>query len=198
VYLSRSGKHLYGLAEPISLLAWHFSEIPPYGKRLGWRARSRLRAWSTLGRVAAVASSAGRHGDRRQLAGRFAALADDAAVAMRPETLFASRPLRGTLDKALVSIPHEREDVRVESVEPAFLAERLVFALRADPLRLHQRYLAYRFAFPANSSSLIEEADELERTVLLDALAGSEAFALYHPYPAPVRALYDAMTPLVA
>ncbi|HMJ00411.1 MAG TPA: hypothetical protein VK488_11305 [Gaiellaceae bacterium] len=197
VYLNPAGNRLYGLAQPVGLRAWHLAELPRYGELVRWRERSRLRFSSALGRLATSVSAADRIGATHGLARRVASFADDASVAIAPDRLFGSYPLTGKLDRAFLAIAHQGADVRVEPIEPERLADRLVFSLGAERLPMLAHYLRYRFAFPERSSALIERANEIERKILLEAFAESETYALYHPFPAPVRALYDAMAPIV-
>jgi hypothetical protein len=198
VYLSSEANRLYGLGEPVHLRAWHLAELPRYREVVGRRARLRLGLVSALAGLAGSAGAPDRTGGVRGFANRVASVANDASVAIPPHRLFARCPLTGRLDKAFLAIAHESADVRVEPVAPEYLAERLVFSARAERLGLMARYLAFRFAFPDQPSTLIERADELERRLLLGALAESETFALYHPFPAPVQALHEAMAPLLA
>lgn len=197
VYLGAEGNRLYGLGEPIALRAWHLAELPGYRAVVGRRARSRLRLASALASLADWAGAPHRTQGVRGFASRVASAADDASIAIPSQQLFSRCPLSGKLDKAFLAIAHESADVRVERVAPEYVAERLVFSLRAERLRLLARYLAFRFAFPDKPSTLIERADELERELLLDALAKIETYTLYHPSPAPVQALREAMAPVL-
>jgi hypothetical protein len=81
--------------------------------------------------------------------------------------------------------------VRNERADPDWLADRLVL-LGAKRQHLRSWYLAFRFAFPERESELIEEANEIEREIQLNALRNAEPYALYHPYPASAHVLFSA------
>jgi hypothetical protein len=197
VYLRAGGNDLYGLAQPIALRAWHLREFPRYAGVVGWRGRSRLRMFAAVDRVASVAAAADRVGGARDLARRVAGVADDASVSVPPQQLFGECPMEGRLDKAFLAIAHDRPDVRVEPVDPGRFAQRLMFSLRAERLRIWSFLLAFRFAFPDQLPSFVEDAQNTEEERLAGALEQSETYALYHPFPAPVEAMHDAMAPVV-
>jgi hypothetical protein len=198
VYLRPEGSRLYGLGEPVALRACHLAELPGYRALVGRRARSRLRLAAALADRADWVGANHRAGGVRRFASRVASVAGDASIAIPPHRLFSRCPLRGKLDKAFLAIAHESADVRVEQVAPEYVAQRLVFSVRAERLRLLARYLAFRFAFPEKPNALIERADDLERELLVDALAQIETYTLYHPFPAPAQALREAIAPLLA
>ena len=65
-------------------------------------------------------------------------------------------------------------------------------------LALMAYYLMFRFAFPEMRNEFIEQAEERQRELLSRVLAGKEAYAVYHPYPVPIPALFRAVEPLIA
>jgi hypothetical protein len=198
VYLhAGESSRLLGLAQPVALRDWHLGELPRYAEIVGWRARSRLRVYTALGRTATRASAIDGLGRMRALARRVAGFADDASVSISPQRLFGGYSLSGRLDKAFLAIAHDSPTVRVEPLEPKRLAERLVFSLRAERLRLWSLYYALSFAFPERVDTFSEEAEALETERLARALEGVESYALYHPFPAPVGALHDALAPVI-
>ena len=196
VYLSVGENELFGLTQPIDLRAWHLRELPRYERIVGWRGRSRLRMFAGLDRVASMASAGDSVGGARALARRVAAVAADASVSVPPQRLFGECSMEGRLDKAFLAIAHDEPDVRVEPIDPSRFAQRLMFSLRAERLRIWSFYLAFRFAFP-DQLPFIEAADNTEEETLAAAFELSETYALYHPFPAPAEALHEAMAPIV-
>jgi hypothetical protein len=197
VYLRVGENDLYGLAQPIALRAWHLRELPRYARIVGWRGRSRLRMFAALDLVASKAAAADRVDGVRDLARRVAAVAADASVSVPPHRLFGECSLEGRLDKAFLAIAYDRPDVRVEPLDPGRFAQRLMFSLRAERLRIWSFCLAFRFAFPDQLGSFIEAAGNTEEETLASALELSETYALYHPFPVPVEAVHDAIAPIV-
>jgi hypothetical protein len=128
---------------------------------------------------------------------RVAGAASDASLSVSPERLFGERPLQGRLDKAFLAIAHESPEVRVEPVEARHLAERLLFSIRAERLPLWRLYYAFRYAFPDQAEVFDEEAEGVERERLVEALEGTETYALYHPFPVPVQTIHDALAPVL-
>jgi hypothetical protein len=85
--------------------------------------------------------------------------------------------------------------VSVIPADPREIALRMAASLSYERLGFLGYYLKYRFAFPEQSSRLVEQAAGRERELLLDMLAGKEAYEVRHPYPFSIPALYEAMSP---
>jgi hypothetical protein len=192
VYLDPGEKRIYGLAQPLALRATHLAELPAVADTVGRHGRSRLRLAAALERTA---STAARLESLRNVAGRIAGVASDANVSVSPDRLFGDCTLQGRLDKAFLAIAHDRPDVRLEPVEPRRLAERLLFSLRTERLPLRRLYYAFRYAFPDAAEVFEEEAEEAETERLAEAFEGTETYVLFHPFPAPVQAIHDALAP---
>jgi hypothetical protein len=197
VYVDPDGNRLYGLPEPISLRARHLEEFPVFRDRVGWRDRSRLRAVSLIGDVAAAFAGEGELQGARKFADRIAGIADDASVAVSPDRLSRRCAFSGRLETAFLSIPHERDEVSCLRVDPEWLADRLVFSLRAQRLHLLSGYLAFRFAFPDRRSLLLEQASNTEKDVLMRALSGANTYVLHHPFPVSAQALFESVAALL-
>jgi hypothetical protein len=58
-------------------------------------------------------------------------------------------------------------------------------------------YHKFRFAFPEVYNPHIEEVEDVEHKLLTRVLANKDAYALYHPYPVDLPALYTALEPLL-
>ena len=194
VYLRAGENRIYGLAQPLALRTTHLAELPRLARTVGRRGRMRLRLSAALERTATRAARIESFGD---LPRRVAGAASDASVSVSPHLLFGECPLQGRLDKAFLAIAQDSSDVRVDPVEPRHLAERLLFSIRAERLPLWRLYYAFRFAFPDQAEAFGEEAEEAETERLADALKGTETYALYHPFPAPVQAIHDALDPVL-
>jgi hypothetical protein len=200
VYLMPEGGRMFGIPEPMRIWDWHLDDLPAYRERIGWRNRSRLAAIRLAQEVeAAVPRLAGRNG-RSGLRGRVMPLvARQRHARIHPEHLFgnSSCALAGTLDRVFLLVSHESDEVKVEPIDPLEIARRMVFSLQHERLDFLSYYLKFRFAFPDTSNAVIEQAEETEREALARALAGKPAWAVYHPYPAPIPALFERMAPLL-
>jgi hypothetical protein len=58
--------------------------------------------------------------------------------------------------------------------------------------------MMFRFAFPEKSNSIIENAETIQRDLLVKLLQGKEAYIVRHPYPFSIAALYEAMRPYIS
>ena len=116
-------------------------------------------------------------------------------VHLPPREIFGGRCDRMTAlpQKVFFVGSHDAPDVTVRPTDPREVARRMVFSLQAERQDFMTHYLKFRFAFPHQSNQLVERAEELERQALYTALADKEAFAVEHPYPVSIPALFDAM-----
>lgn len=71
----------------------------------------------------------------------------------------------------------------MQPVDPQVIAQRMVFSLQEERSDFMSYYYKFRFAFPAAHDPVIEQAEERQRHLLTQLLAGKAAYELYHPYP---------------
>ncbi|MCC6169012.1 MAG: hypothetical protein IT329_17450 [Caldilineaceae bacterium] len=191
------GVRLCGIPEPIRVWDWHLHELPQCRERIGRKEQMRLRLLKLMARSA---ERAGRPqlGTPTQLMRRLTPLIKQQLhVDIAPQRLFDQTlgPLATTLDKVLFVASHDSPEVRVEPIDPQEVAQRMLFSLQAERLDFMAAYYKYRFAFPAARNPVIEQAEERQAALLAQALAHKPAYALYHPYPVSIPALYGAVAP---
>jgi hypothetical protein len=201
VYISGDGQRMYGIPEPIRVWDWHLGYLPSYRPLVGWDDSIRLR---TIKMVQAVDQVMLQVAGRGSLPARVMSrirpvLKRQLFVDMHPKKLFGSGfgSLKGNLQKVFFVASHETPDVTVQPMDPQELARKMVFSLQYERLDFMSYYLKFRFAFPEIQNTFIEQAEELQRERLMRVLAGKSAYAVYHPYPVPLAALFDAISPLL-
>jgi hypothetical protein len=120
-------------------------------------------------------------------------------VRVPPAALFGSEScvLKGPLDKIFLAITRDSPEVTVEPEDPEEVARRIVFSMQHERLDFLSYYYKFRFAFPHAENPHIEQAMEGQLKGLLEGFAGKEAFVVYHPFPAPIVTMADAMAPFV-
>jgi len=99
--------------------------------------------------------------------------------------------------KFFLLITRKEPEILIEPTDPLEVAERMIAATEYEQRRFMQKYLAFKFAFPGRRNQLIEEARILQHEILRRALAGKEAYTVWHPYPVVLPRLFDAMAPYV-
>jgi hypothetical protein len=196
VYALGDGRTLYGIPEPIRIWEWHLDDLPQYKAAIGRRGRRRLRAVK-------VAHSLGqripRRGPGRGLGRYLSLLQKQMNVRVPPETLFGvgSCVLEGKLDKVFFVVSHEASEVVIEPIDSDEVAQRIFFSLQHEELKMLSNYLRFRFAFPKSKSLSVEEANSLRSELLGRILGNKEAYVAYHPFPARIPELFDAIRPYV-
>ena len=200
VYVSRDGRTMYGIPQPIRVWDWHLQDMPAYKNRVGIGALLRLRALKAarfLGRTLSR-GIAGRLMPVGTL-NRFVALLDrQLNVDVSPSQLFG--PEHGvkaaTFDRLLLVVSHDLPGVMVEPVDPGEVARRMVSSLREERSRLMSYYQKFLFAFPGRVNPLLEQADEIHGLMLSRVFAGKPAYAIYHPYPMRLSCMFDTIRSL--
>jgi hypothetical protein len=202
VYVADRGAKVYGLPTPVTISNSQLRQSSAVVAAVGWKTRMRLRAAALLADTLRRTASTGvakRTGWSRLVRRALPMLRGQCSVAVPPDKLFgpghSERSCR--LDKLVFVINHDRPDVIVERASPREVAQRMAFSLREERMAFLSCYHKFRFAFPRRRNRIVEQAEETELALLLDCLAGKEAYAVSHPYPAEIGPLSDALLPLM-
>lgn len=201
VYLRDDGSQMCGVPEPVTLWNWHLEQVPEFRSLVGRGQRARLTALSWLIAAMNVASA---HGTSRRAPGRLLSrivplIQRQHYVHVPPERVFGEQfgRFEGTPKKLFFVASHDSPDVTVERIPSREVAERMVFSLQEERSKFLSYYMKFRFAFPDAANELIDNVVEIQRDLLIRALADKEAYAVSHPYPVVISSLYEAMSPLI-
>lgn len=202
VYLSEDGQKMYGIPEPIRIWDWHLRDVPVYQAKVARSDRVRLRGLNVLISTMdkAISSGVGERTAPAKLMRRMSpVLRRQLYVQMPPGKLFGQQfcALEGSPDVVFFLASHESDETIVRPVKAEEIARRMIFSLQQESLEFFSYYQKFRFAFPGASNELIEKAEEIQKGLLLKTLAAKEAYTVLHPYPVPIPALYDSISPLV-
>lgn len=199
IYLTDDGARVYGIPEPVRVWDWHLRELPRYRALIGRGERARLRGINAF--LSLERPLTGTRASGSGLAKRFGRVAPllrkQLFVDIPPERLAQGGlgTLSGSFDRLFFLGSHAAPDVRVEPINPMEVARRMVFSFQHELMGFTASYQQFRFAFPGARNPVIDEAEELLRGALERAFSGKSAYAVYHPYPASIPALFDAMSP---
>lgn len=189
VYLKESGQ-MFGIPQPIRLWDWHLRQLPHYRRRLRPGALARLHA-IRLARFLVEAAT------NRRATRISALLKQQQHVDVPPQQLFGKLgPLTGSFDRLLFLVSHESPEIAVRPIAPQEVASRMAFSLHEERMNFMSYYWKFRFAFPNLGNPWIDYADKWEGELLSRVLEGKRAYAVYHPYPMKLAALFDALYPL--
>jgi hypothetical protein len=190
-----------GLAGNPSIWDWHARSLPQYWSRLARRDRARLTLLRLYRRLyGALPDPTTLDGVPRQVLHRLSlegGISAAGAARPLPGQLFGENRVErraATLERILFASA-VRGGTSVRPVEPEEVAARMVASQRYERRALLAAYDHFRFAFPERRNTFLEEASESERRLLLAAFAGRPAFDVRHPYPVPLRELYEVVRP---
>ena len=200
VYVSADGRRLCGIPEPVRVWDWHLDDLPRYRALLSPRERAKLRGIRAAVRANRLRPGRSEQPHRASVLDRVMSLVEQQAwVLVDPLRLFGpgSCPLEGSFDKLFLIVSHQSPEVRVARTDPLDVARRMVFSLQHERLDLVSHYLMFCFAFPGRFNPVLQNAEAAQRTALERAFAGKETYIVSHPYPAPIPAVYEAMSSLI-
>lgn len=200
IYFSTDGQRMYGIPEPTRLWYWHLQEMPRFKAMVKRNDLRRLQALNLFAKVLKRLefSPVKRRASYLQALKRLTALVErQLYVQLQPETLFGQMAEKMEVgpEKIFFVVSHDRPDVTVQPIDSQELAKRMVFSLQEERMEFLSYYFKYRFAFPECSNPLIDQAEEIQRRLILRALADKEAYAIYHPYPFSIPTLFDTLRP---
>ncbi|HET7743687.1 MAG TPA: hypothetical protein VFK76_03010 [Gaiellaceae bacterium] len=199
VYLDADGERVYGIPEPIRVWDWHLRQLPQYREAIRGGDRRRLRALRSFRSLERFVPD-GTLGDAFPavaLRRIFPVLESQLFVDVDPRRLFGTGfgPLAAPFDHLFFVGSHEAPEIVVRPVDSDEVARRMVFSLQHERMPLMAYYLKFRFAFPELANPLLEQAESLQRERLCQLLAGKPTYAVEHPYPVSIPALFDAISP---
>jgi hypothetical protein len=202
VYISPDGRTISGIPEPIRLWDWHLQQLPEFADTVGQRNLMRLRLTKAAGAADdRMAAGVKRYFPPAKMLSRAAPLLKrQLFVDVQPTKLFGQSAIAmsGSLDRIFFTTSEDTDRISVERINPVEIAQRMVFSLQYERLNLYSFYMMFRFAFPEKSNSIIENAETMQRDLLIRLLQGKEAYIVRHPYPFSIAALYEAMRPYIS
>lgn len=189
VYVEPGGATVHGIPEPLRLWEWQLRQLPEMRAKLGRSERARLAALRTT-------VDAFRQG--RRMRRLEALLGGQLHADVPPHELFPPGriPLSGPFDRLFLAGSWDEQGVQARPIEPATVAARMAWSLQHERAPLLSAYEQFRFAFPELRNPVLEDAVDRERGLLEQVLPGKPAYAIDHPYPVDLAALFDVMAPL--
>jgi len=197
IYVDPNRGYVYGTDRPFSVWSWCLDDLPEFRHKIGARRRMRLAAQSSISKWLdkAAYQGAGNGGTARKVAGKVGnAVQSRMRVNLEPKEFFGpdACSFSGTIHKVYLVGSYDSPDIDVHPIGPREVVQRMVYSLQYERKELMSYYTKFRFAFPAMRSALIEGAADIERDLLSVFLATRGTYTLLHPYPLPIRRLFDS------
>lgn len=190
IILSGDGRRMYGIPENIRLWDWHLGQLPHLRRHLKRDRRRLFKIIHALDKLQARLPL-------KYLREAMPALKRQLNVQLSPQTIFGDNfgPLQAAPEKVFLLASHEQPRTWVEPNQPETIAQRMIASLQYEYLPFMEHYLAFAFAFPDLRNEFIESAHHLQSAILQRALAGKEAYTVWHPYPCSFEDLFEQMRP---
>lgn len=198
IYLSADGQRMYGIPEPTRLWYWHLKEMPQFKAMASRKALLKLQILNVLVTLLEkFETMAGRSALAQVLRKTKDVIKRQLYVFLPPEKMFGQKSgeVNAKPEKLFLVASHDQSGMIVERMDPQEVAQRMVFSLQEERMEFLSYYWKFRFAFPECANPLIDQAEELQRKLLLKILAGKESYVVYHPYPFSIPLLFEAIRP---
>ncbi len=198
VYLTGDGR-MQGIPEPVRLWDWHLRQLPAVRRRLGLGDRMRISMIRAARRVDGGMPRRLRSVPPARLLHRGLPLVEGGlGVSVPPERLFGELgDLSGCVDRVLFVESAAGDEIDVRPMDASEVARRMVASLLYERQDLATLLLQARFAFPDLVNPHLATFEARQRELLDRSLAGRPAFAVTHPYPVDLTALFDAVRPVI-
>ncbi|MGH3470564.1 MAG: hypothetical protein ACRDPG_00780 [Nocardioidaceae bacterium] len=193
VYLTPDAR-MFGIPEPIRLWDWQLRQLPELLGSRGVGTRLRLASWRSISGLATAAASsplpvagAARRG--------APVLARQAYVQIPPAELFGRDRIdpEADLDAVVLLSSHESERIVVELAGEHEVSGRMAASLSAERAGFMSDYNQFRYAFPGSRSELVDDAANVESTLLRRLFDGRPAAKVGHAYPCQISELGQAV-----
>jgi hypothetical protein len=181
-YLDPEERQVLGLRHPIRVWDWQLKALPELRAKLTTKQRARL---TVTGQVA-----------RGALRGP---LEPTLGVSASPEQLFGADRMADTCSVDALILVEAWDDPHIESrrIEASEVSARMRASLAAERGDLTEELSRFHFAFPTAVTPALDAALEREPALLDQALDGTPAWLVSHPYPVDLTALARAVEQLV-
>jgi hypothetical protein len=201
VLLSGDGKRMLGLPIPVALWDWQLEQVSP--DLLPKMSTERKLLFKSIRSLEAVHNTFGRGRFKdffplKTLDRLMPVFKQRLSVRELPHDLFKDRYCdRGaTVDKLFLVMSHSEPETVIIPTDPTEIARRMVNSNEHEAASAAQYYRAFKFAFPWRENPSLERAPELQRSLLVRALEGKEAYQVFHPYPVSFEELFSHLQPL--
>jgi hypothetical protein len=194
IYMS-DPESAFGVCRPFGVWGWCLDHLPDLAARVPKSDRRRLRLLThAVRRFSPLVPSGPKSAPAKVLRLLVQTAERELRVNLDPRKVFGPEAcaLSGTIEKIVLVGSHESSNITMESISTREALERMVFSLQYERMVFMACYKQFRFAFPDRRNDLIENAESMERELLLQMLANKSAYALDHPYPVRIPALFEA------
>jgi hypothetical protein len=199
IFLSEDGQTMYGIPENIRLWDWHLDHFSHLKSQLSREKRYLFKLVHVLDSFERKLGN-GKMGKTflvKFLREAMPALKRQLNVQLPPKVIFNGffDSFSARVGKVFLLMSHKDAKCTIEKTDPLEIARKMVASIQFELMPFMEHYLAYKFAFPEKSNNFIERAHELQFELLTRALAGKEAYTVWHPYPVFFAELFEAMRP---
>ncbi len=204
VYLSPDGNAMWGIPEPITVWDWHLQQLPHLRQRAGWKRRTALSTWTLINRLALAArhglQQVGLHSPAKLLRRLQPMIEKQRHLNLPPELAFPHALSRGPAhpDALFFVVNHDSQEITVSPIDAEEVAERMTYSLVEERMDLLSLYQHYRFAFPDQGNSLLDDWEAVQRQLLHRVFASLPSWCVAHPYPVSISAMTDRMADVLA
>lgn len=201
IWLRGDGQAMYGLPRNLNLSAWHLEQLPQLRRQVATKKRLFFQCVHGLDHLQdkLLAGRADTHLAVKLPRKMLAVLKRQVELRVEPAAIFSPHAMRlvARPEKVFLFTSQQGPDLHCEPLTLQEMVPRMALAVQYEQLAFMEHYTAFRFAFPDCRNEYIENAYQFQQDILGRALMGKEKYMVRHPYPVPVRPLFDVMRPFI-
>lgn len=200
VILSEDGNKMFGIPVPVFIWEWMIKYIPNISRLIPLET---MIVFKSVHFFKALYSILNRGFLKKFFAFKIVAKAMPMIdrllkVKIQPDKLFQGKMKdSSTVDITLLFISWDKSGIEVKTCEAEEIANRMLNSNEYELSNFNQYYSSFKFAFPERKNKFIDNIEELQLNLMLNALKGKRAYIVYHPYPFDFNLLFDQLKPLI-
>lgn len=199
VVLSSDGQEMFGLPINIAIWEWQFNQIPDLMPKVNFQKKAEF---TTIRFLDAVYQFMKRKNFEKYLSLEIFGLGlpflrRGLKIRVSPKDIFGSRiyHLPVNSDKVFLAMSHNNSEITIEECDPIEIVQRMTSSIEYEQTKFFEYYKTFKFAFPQSRNKFLDNLNDVQSSLLHQALAGKEAYKVLHPYPVSFEDLYQNMEP---
>ncbi|MCB1179086.1 MAG: hypothetical protein H6627_07720 [Calditrichae bacterium] len=194
IMLSGDGSKMYGIPVPICLWEWQFEHIPKLLPKIGIQRKILFKGIHFLNYIHKLIKKSAL--ERSFIASIFnkalPPFNKQLNIRVTPEKIFQERQKSSAnLDKIILSFSHNSHDYKLIESDYKELAKHAFYSNTYEQSEFLNMYRAYKFAFPEGKNDFLENINEFQYSLIMEAFKNKETYKFFHPYPLKFEDMYS-------
>ncbi|MGD8306773.1 MAG: hypothetical protein PVF17_08980, partial [Ignavibacteria bacterium] len=201
VFLSTSGKKIFGMPVPVSIWEWQFKEIKELIPRLSMQQRILFNGihcyefiYKTLKKIGLKKNAI-----VRLLGDALPSLSNQLNIRVAPDKIFKDKVSwdKHTLHRVILAVSHSNNETSIKEYDAESICSRMISSNLYEFEPFYSYYTKFKFAFPGVKNDFLENVPKLYEELIPQAISDIKTYKLAHPYPISFNKLFHVMEPVL-